>query len=290
MSTIWITGSQGQLGTELRIQNEKFPEHNFLFTDIKELDLTHEILVRNFAEENHPDIIINCAAYTAVDKAESDTKAACLLNRDVPALLTEVSASINAVLIHISTDYVFDGTACKPYLENDLTNPQSEYGRSKLAGEKAVLSNPDNLILRTSWLYSAHGNNFVKTMLKLGRERDEIGVVSDQAGSPTSASDLANALLIISNQILSGKRNTGGIYHYSNEGICSWYDFAMEIMEEAGINCYVKPLSSREFPTPARRPFYSVLNKSKIKETFEIEISHWRESLKSVLRILTTEK
>ena len=279
MNTIWITGSKGQLGTELQIQQEKLTDTRFLFTDIEELDLTNKQAVIDFTLKEKPAVIINCAAYTAVDKAEEEPDKAFLLNRDIPAFLTEAAEKAHAILIHISTDYVFDGTANSPYNETDKTNPQSEYGKSKLAGEIAVLEGARNLVIRTSWMYSAHGQNFLKTMLRLGKEREEIGVVSDQVGSPTSAADFANALLEISKQILEGKKDAGGIYHYSNEGICSWYDFARAIMETAKLDCKVNPITAAQYPAPAKRPQYSVFDKGKIINTFGINIPPWELGL-----------
>ena len=284
MKTIWITGSKGQLGTELRLQHERLNDTRFLFTDIDELDLTDKEAVIRFAQEEKPAIIINCAAYTAVDKAEEEPEKAFLLNRDVPAFLTEAAEKVNGVLIHISTDYVFDGRANSPYREDDPTNPQSLYGKSKLAGEEAVLKNPENLIVRTAWLYSAHGHNFLKTMLRLGKERKEIGVVSDQTGTPTSAADLAGALLEICKQLLAGKKNAGGIYHYANEGICSWYDFARAIMEIARLDCRVNPISTEQYPTPTERPKYSVLDKQKIRDAFNLKIPLWHTSIQQVIQ------
>lgn len=279
MKTIWITGSKGQLGTELQLQQDKLKDVRFLFTDIEELDLTEKQAVLDFSENEKPSIIINCAAYTAVDKAEEEFDFAMSLNRDVPAYLSEAARLVDARLIHISTDYVFDGTNHRPYVEKDKPNPQSAYGRTKLAGEEAALTNPENLVIRTSWLYSAHGNNFLKTMLRLGKERDELGVIFDQVGTPTSAADLAGALIEITKQILKGKEKAGGIYHFSNEGVCSWYDFARVIINFDKLNCSIKPITTDQYPLPAKRPFYSVLNKTKIKDTFGISIPHWSQGL-----------
>jgi dTDP-4-dehydrorhamnose reductase len=279
MKTIWVTGSNGQLGNEIRLQNKKPELYNFIYTDIDELDLTNRYGVRKFAELNKPDIIINCAAYTNVDKAETDKETAFQLNRDIPALLSEISEVQNCILIHISTDYVFDGKTYKPYEENDPTSPQSVYGMSKLIGENFVLRNNKNLVIRTSWLYSANGTNFAKTMLRLGKEKENIGVVFDQIGSPTFAADFADAIHQICNKILSSSHNYGGIYHYSNEGVCSWYDFALAIMKSASNSCKVLPITTDQYPLPAHRPAYSVLNKDKIKKVFEIEIPHWTVSL-----------
>jgi dTDP-4-dehydrorhamnose reductase len=286
MKTIWIAGSKGQLGTELSLRKEQYADTRFLLTDIQELDLTDQKAILDFSAKEKPDLMINCAGYTAVDKAEEESGNAFLLNRDVPAYLAEAAGRVKAILVHISTDYVFDGRSFRPYRENDAPNPQSVYGSSKLAGEEAVLKYPENLVVRTSWLYSAHGHNFLKTMLRLGRERDELGVVFDQVGSPTSAADLADALLQISRQLLYGKKNAGGIYHFSNEGVCSWYDFAKAIMELAQLNCVVKPITTDQFPTLARRPHYSVFDKGKIKGSFGIDVPHWRASVVRTLDAL----
>lgn len=279
MQTIWVTGSKGQLGTEISLQKDALKNARFLFTDIEELDLEDEAAVLNFAKKEKPSIIINCAGYTAVDKAEEEQDKAFMLNCIVPAYLSKAAELSEGTLIHISSDYVFDGTIKRPLSEEDSPNPQSAYGKSKLAGEKEALKNESNLVIRTSWLYSAHGNNFVKTMLRLGKERDEINVVADQFGSPTSAGDLAGAILEISKQILEGKKNCGGIYHYSNEGECNWYEFASEIMKLSGLRCKVNPIGTDQYPLPAKRPGYSVFNKSKIKSAFGIDIPHWKDSL-----------
>jgi dTDP-4-dehydrorhamnose reductase len=286
MKKIWVSGSKGQLGTELFLQCNKLKDYTFLFTDIEELDLTDSASVQAFYEINRPDILINCAAYTNVDKAESEKEKAYSLNRDIPALLSDLAYKNNAVLIHISTDYVFDGRSNIPYTEEDKTSPQSVYGQSKLEGEKAILKSAKNIVIRTSWLYSPHGRNFVKTMLRLGKEKKELGVVSDQIGSPTYAGDLANAILQISAEITATRKNFCGIYHYSDEGECSWYDFAKEIMEKAGLNCIVKPITTDQYPLPAKRPAYSVFSKSKIKEAFGLAIPYWKDSLAVCIRKL----
>jgi dTDP-4-dehydrorhamnose reductase len=282
MKTIWVTGSKGQLGTELFLQHKNLQNANFLFTDIAELDLTNETLVQEFIKQYKPSYIINCAAYTNVDKAETDSDAAYKLNHDVPRRLSQISLENNCLLIHISTDYVFNGANSLPYTEENPTSPQSVYGSSKLAGEVQVLKNHRNIVIRTSWLYSAHGSNFLKTMLRLGKERDILNVVFDQTGSPTSAADLAHSILNITGQYITTEQNFGGIYHFSNEGVCSWYDFAVEIMKIAELNCKVKPITSDKYPSPVKRPAYSVLNKSKIKDTFGIEIPYWKDSLEKV--------
>lgn len=283
MFTLWITGSKGQLGREIFLQKEKLGDCRYLFTDIEELDLTDRDAVLKFAEAENPDWIVNCAAYNAVDKAEEEPEIAFSLNRDIPSNLNEAAKTAGAGFIHLSTDYVFDGTDDKPYDETDKPNPISVYAESKYAGEVEVLQNAENIVVRTSWLYSSHGINFVKTMLKLGKEREQIGVVSDQYGSPTSAADLAAALLEIIDILRTDPGSYGGIYHYSNEGSCSWFDFATAIMEIAGLSCKVNPIPTTQYPTPARRPANSIMDKSKIKETFDLRIPDWKDSLQLLI-------
>jgi len=285
MVKILVTGADGQLGSEIRRLADHFQGFQFLFTDINELDLTDQAALAEFVEKQKPNYFINCAAYTAVDIAEQDTELAAILNTKVPAHLGKLANNIRARVIHISTDYVFDGTSFIPYTENDLVNPESIYGKSKLNGEIALLKEaPTAMVIRTSWLYSSYGKNFVKTIVKLGEDRDELRVVCDQVGTPTYAGDLAEAILTIisktENQVCEWKP---GIYHYSNEGVCSWYDFAKAIHELYGINCLVHPIPSEEYPTPAARPPYSVLNKSKIKRIFGVQIPYWRDSLKKCI-------
>ncbi len=286
MNKIWITGSKGQLGTELFLQHTKLANYKFLFTDIEELDLTDRNAVLEFTKKEKPKVIVNCAAYTAVDKAEEEPEKTLLLNRDIPVHLTEAAIAVDATLIHISTDFVFDGSNKQPYKESDKPVPLSVYAESKYAGELEVLKNKDNIIIRTSWLYSPHGNNFMKTMLRLGKEKEEIGVVSDQFGTPTSAVDLADAILRTINKILTSDKNYGGIYHYSNKGMCSWYEFAVEIMKLSDLKCRVKPLTTSEYPLPAKRPSYSVMDKSKIKHEFKLKIPEWKDSLGKVLKAI----
>ena len=264
-----ITGCNGQLGTELK---KLLP--NAICADVDTLDITDAVAVNKFVNENNIDLIINCAAYTAVDRAESDIDLAKKINTDGPKNLAQSGAK----LIHISTDYVFDGTGHIPYTPDDETNPTSVYGKTKRDGELAVIENSEcYVIIRTAWLYSVYGNNFVKTMRRLGAERNEINVVSDQIGTPTYASDLAAAIVKIIPQMT---RENSGIYHFTNMGVCSWYDFAIEIMELSDITCMVNPIKTSQYPTPATRPSYSVLDKSKITETFGIKIPHWRDGLK----------
>jgi dTDP-4-dehydrorhamnose reductase len=264
-----ITGSKGQLGTEL---SKLLPDA--ICADIDILDITDENAVKNFVRDNNIDVIINCAAYTAVDKAETDIEMATKINVDGPRNLAKSGAKV----IHISTDYVFDGTGHRPYNPDEKTNPVSVYGKTKRAGEVAVLENADvAVVIRTAWLYSPYGNNFVKTMRRLGAEKDSLNVVADQIGTPTYAADLADAIVKIIPQITS---ENSGVYHFTNEGVCSWYDFANEIMELSNLECVVNPIKSSQYPTPAARPFYSVLDKDKIKQVFGINIKHWKDGLK----------
>jgi dTDP-4-dehydrorhamnose reductase len=279
---ILVTGSNGQLGSEIKVLSQDFSQYNFIFTDIAELDITSKESVSFFFEENKIDLIINAAAYTAVDKAESDKDNAMLVNSTAVKILSEASEKYNAFLIHTSTDYVFDGNGKEPYTENDIVSPQSVYGSSKLSGEIEMQKIcRKGIIIRTAWLYSAFGNNFVKTILRVGKERGELKVVNDQFGSPTYAADLAKAILDIIPQI--DKIDKVELFHYSNEGIITWFDFAKAIIEISGIKCIVNPVSSSEFPTPVKRPAYSVLDKSKIKSIFGIEVPFWKESLEICL-------
>jgi dTDP-4-dehydrorhamnose reductase len=279
---ILITGAYGQLGNEINCLAATYPEWQFLFTDVDTLDITNENELEIWFQKNKPGFVINCAAYTAVDKAETDHETAKKVNAVAPKLLGKCAKKFGAKLIHISTDYVFDGETFMPYSENDKVNPKGVYGETKLHGEqKCFEGNPDSIVIRTSWLYSTFGNNFVKTMLRLGNERGHLNVVYDQIGTPTYAADLANAILsIIAITEKNPEKFVPGIYHYSNEGVASWYDFAKAIFEISGLNCKVDPVLSDQFPTTAKRPHYSVLNKTKIKNTFGITIPYWRDSLK----------
>lgn len=282
---ILITGANGQLGNEIRELAHLYPQYNFLYTDIAELDITNAAEVNRYFGLHLPDAVINCAAYTAVDKAETDAETAYLVNATASGNLARASQQHGAFMVHVSTDYVYDGRNYRPYNETDTVNPVSVYGKSKLAGEQEVLqSGARAIIIRTSWLYSAFGNNFVKTMIKYGRERDALNVVFDQAGTPTYARDLAKAILDILPQA-AATGNTG-IFHYSNEGVTSWYDFAKAIHELAGINCRVNPIATKDYPSPAERPFFSVLDKSLIRNSFAIEIPYWRDSLKDCIKRL----
>ena len=284
MAVILITGANGQLGNELRSVSENFYGYDFLFTDIGELDITSNSLTSEFIKKTKPDWIVNCAAYNSVDKAETETDKAMLINSAAVRNISEAIRGSDCKFIHFSTDYVFNGSANMPIDENSVPDPQTSYGRSKLAGEKAALLHNNSMIIRTSWLYSRHGANFVKTILSKAKKNDTLQVVFDQIGTPTWAADLAEAVLnIVSSVIRNQIAFNAGIYHYSNEGVCSWYDFAEAIVGESGLSCKVQPILSKEFSAAASRPFYSVLDKRKIKETYNIEIPHWRSSLKRCL-------
>jgi dTDP-4-dehydrorhamnose reductase len=281
MHNILVTGGNGQLGSELKEIAPNYQDYNFLFTDVKDLDITNYFAVAGFIQSNNITVIINCAAYTAVDKAESEPELADAINHLAVANFSEIAKKNNIKLVHISTDYVFDGTNHKPYVETDTPNPQSVYGKTKLEGELAMQQiNPANsIIIRTSWVYSKYGNNFVKTMLHLAETRDEISVVADQIGSPTNAADLAEAILNILPQV---SNETVELFHYSNEGVCSWYDFANFIFKANELKVIVRALESTKYPTLSKRPYYSVLNKNLIKSYFGIEIPYWTESLKTL--------
>ena len=276
MKNILITGCNGQLGNEMQLQAAKNTQYNYFFTDVAELDITNRDAVVSFVKDNEIDCIVNCAAYTAVDKAEENEELANLLNNIAPGYLAEAVETRGGALIQISTDYVFDGTAHIPYKETESTCPNSVYGRTKLAGEQNAQAHCKNtVIIRTAWLYSTFGNNFVKTMIRLGKEKEQLGVIFDQIGTPTYAGDLADAIMTVIN-----KGIVPGVYHFSNEGTLSWYDFTKAIHRIAGINtCKVNPLHTEEYPTPAARPHYSVLDKTKIKQTYGIEVPYWEDSL-----------
>jgi dTDP-4-dehydrorhamnose reductase len=278
---ILITGAYGQLGSELKKLATGLNNLECYFTDFDTLDITDFDTLSTFFDVNSPDFVINCAAYTAVDLAEKEVEKATLLNSIAPGILASLCEKNSAKFIHISTDYVFDGMAYTPYTEENATNPQSVYGKTKREGELSVMDkNPQSIIIRTSWLYSTFGNNFVKTMIRLGKGRDHLRVVFDQIGTPTNASDLAFAILeIVSLSTSDETKWKPGIYHFSNEGVCSWYDFAIEVIQLAGISCKVEAIESKDFPTIAKRPAYSVLNKAKFKSAYGIEIPYWRHSL-----------
>ena len=286
---IIITGSKGQLGRSIQELSPDYPELSFVFTDVEELDICDSAKVEAFFASERPSAVVNCAAYTAVDKAEKEVVFAENINHQAVANLAKACKKSGAYLVHISTDYLFDGNKSSPYHEKDIVRPQSVYGITKLEGETAILrAEIKSVIIRTSWLYSAYGNNFVKTMLRLGGEREQLGVVADQVGTPTYAGDLAKVILdILRMTATDSKKFTTGIYHYSNEGAASWYDFTKAIFEyTSGIRCQVNPIDTAAYPTPAARPAYSVLNKSKIKSTFGVSIPYWRDSLKICLNKL----
>lgn len=307
---ILVTGANGQLGSEIKYliehkmdprieseddenrysreggkpaSNKALSKYKFHFASRNELDLSNLCKMEDYFDNNRFDAIINCAAYTAVDKAESESELADTINHRFVSMLAKIAKRDNAKLIHISTDYVFDGKNHRPYVESDPTDPQGVYGRSKCDGENAILSVAleNAIIIRTSWVYSSYGANFVKTMLRLGKERDSLGVIFDQVGTPTYARDLAQAILDILPQINNAKPE---IYHYSNEGAASWYDFSKAIFEFSGVTCQVNPITTDQYPTPASRPHYSLLNKSKIKSEYNINIPYWRDSLANCLK------
>jgi dTDP-4-dehydrorhamnose reductase len=278
---VLVTGSNGQLGNELRLLATSHPDLEFLFTDVEYLDITSEIEVEQIFSEYRPSWVINCAAYTAVDKAESEPDKAMLINAHAAGILAKTATKLNARIVHISTDYVFDGMNHRPYKEDDTKNPQGVYAQSKAAGEEKVLKfNTNAIIVRTSWLYSTFGNNFVKTIRKIGKERGQLKVVADQVGSPTWASDLGGAILTLIKQ-----NADAGIYHYANEGVCSWYDFAKAIVELSGIQCKVDPTDTTGYPLPSPRPFFSVLDKSKFTISTRQSIPYWRDSLKKCIAL-----
>lgn len=280
---ILITGCNGQLGNELQLLEKNYSEHTFFNTDVHELDITNAEAIDKFVSSNNIDIIINCAAYTAVDKAESNKELCQVLNAEAPAYLAKAISKRNGWMIQVSTDYVFDGTKNTPYVETDSPCPNSVYGSTKLDGEKAVEQACKNtMIIRTAWLYSSFGNNFVKTMMRLGKEKEELNVIFDQIGTPTYARDLAVAIMTAVE-----KGIVPGIYHFSNEGVISWYDFTKAIHRLSGItSCHVRPIHTEEYPTAATRPHYSVLDKTKIKKTYGIEIPYWEDSLAECINIL----
>jgi len=284
---ILVTGERGQLGSELKDLASKYSQHTFFFEGSKTLDITDAHLVESYISTNNINSVINCAAYTAVDMAETNGEKAESINvYGVENLITALSKN-QGKLIHISTDYVFKGENFIPYTETQKVDPIGVYGKTKRDGEELVLnSNLESVIIRTSWLYSSYGANFVKTMLRLGRDKSELGVIFDQVGTPTFARDLAKVCL----EILSVKNkridHSGKMYHFSNEGVASWYDFSKAIMEFAELDCYIKPIETIDYPTPAKRPYYSILNKSKIKSDFNLVIPYWRDSLKECINDL----
>ncbi|MBQ5578053.1 MAG: dTDP-4-dehydrorhamnose reductase [Prevotella sp.] len=280
---ILVIGCNGQLGNEIQLLEKENPQHCFFNTDVEELDITDQLAVEQFVAQNKIEGIINCAAYTAVDKAESNKELCTSLNTVAPAYLAAAIDKRNGWMIHISTDYVFDGTKHTPYVEDDTPCPNSVYGSTKLAGELGVRKFCKKaMIIRTAWLYSTFGNNFVKTMIRLGKEKEQLGVIFDQIGTPTYARDLAVVIMTAINKGIKPD-----VYHFSNEGVISWYDFTKAIHRIAGINtCHVKPLHTTEYPTPASRPAYSVLDKTKLKNAYGIEIPYWEESLAECIKKL----
>ena len=280
---ILITGCNGQLGNEMQLLEKQYPQHEWLNTDVAELDITNQLAVEQFVAEHQVDGIVNCAAYTAVDKAEDNKELCTTLNTVAPAYLAAAVEKRGGWIIQISTDYVFDGTKHTPYQETDTPCPNSVYGSTKLAGEIGVQKFcKRSMIIRTAWLYSTFGNNFVKTMIRLGKEKPELGVIFDQIGTPTYARDLAQVIMTA-----IGRGIQPGVYHFSNEGVISWYDFTKAILRLAGINtCHVRPLHTSEYPTPANRPHYSVLDKTKLKQAYGIEVPYWEDSLAECVKQL----
>ena len=281
---ILLTGCNGQLGNEIQLLEKDYGQHRFFNTDVAELDITNQLAVADFVGRNGIDGIINCAAYTAVDKAEDNKELCTTLNTVAPAYLAAAVEKRGGWIVQVSTDYVFNGKAHKPYVETDTPSPDSVYGSTKLAGELGVQKFCKRaMVIRTAWLYSTFGNNFVKTMIRLGKEREELGVVFDQIGTPTYAGDLAKAIMTAVEKGIKP-----GVYHFSNEGVTSWYDFTKAIHRIAGITtCKVRPIHTSEYPTPANRPHFSVLDKTKIKETYDMEIPYWEESLHKCIEKLT---
>jgi len=303
---VLVTGKEGQLGRSIEAFARQYPQYDFEFVGREELDLSSTENISNFFADQVFDAIINCAAYTAVDKAEEDAELADIINHLAVKQLAEIAKQQECIFIQISTDYVFNGQGFKPYIETDSTEPKSVYGASKLKGEQSIQNiKPKGCIIRTSWVYSEYGQNFVKTMQKLGNERDELNVIYDQVGSPTYAGDLAQVVMAVleklSNKHLVEEIPANGsiadsdvqnnlIYHYSNEGVCSWYDFAKEIFAQSDIQCQVNPIETTDYPTPAKRPHYSLLNKAKIKQDFKITIPYWKDSLKICIQRLQEQQ
>ena len=287
MAGILITGANGQLGNELRDISKQYYGYDFTFTDIDSLDISDAAVTKNFIINLRPDWIVNCAAYNLVDKAESEPDTAMQINAIAVKNITEAISGSECRFIHVSTDYIYGSKSNVPCSEEATPDPESAYARSKLAGEKHALMHHGSMVIRTSWLYSSYGNNFVKTMLKYGSEREFLKVVFDQTGTPTYAADLADAIMkIISGVIRNQFAFKPGIYNYSNEGVCTWFDFATEIIKESGLNCRVFPVLSKDFPQTAKRPSYSVMDKTKIKENYNIEIPHWRTSMVKCLKLI----
>jgi dTDP-4-dehydrorhamnose reductase len=287
MATILITGANGQLGNELKVVSQNFYGYDFIFTDVDTLDISSFERTAEFITRVNPDWIINCAAYTNVDKAESEPDLAMLINGIAVKNISEAIMGTECRFIHVSTDYVYDGKANVPYNEMAAPNPLSVYGKTKLAGEKYALSHPGSMVIRTSWLYSTFGNNFLKTILRHGSEKESLNVVFDQTGTPTYAADLAETIMqIVSGVIRNQTALKSGIYNFSDEGVCSWYDFACEIINEGGLSCNILPILSSEYKQVAQRPTYSVMDKGKIKDNYGIKIPHWRSSLTKCIKML----
>lgn len=293
MGKILVAGSNGQVGQELQKLSSKFPHFEFVFGDVDILDITDHNAVRTFFEENKFNYVINCAAFTAVDKAETEVELAHRVNVNGVKNLADGCLKQDIPLVHISTDYVYHNDQNTPFKEGDVVNPQGVYAKTKLAGDDMALrTNAKTMILRTSWVYSTFGHNFVKTMLRLGKEKDQLGIVFDQIGTPTYAEDIADAILTILTKVENGEKEPleiSGVFHYSNEGVTSWYDFAKAIFEHENIQCDVNPIESYEYPTPAKRPPFSVLNKKKVKKHFGLKIPHWKDSLNTCLKALKSE-
>ncbi len=287
MTQVLITGCRGQLGSEIRRISHGFTDMSFHFTDLEELDITSPAEIRSFLDHNPVKYLVNCAGYTAVDQAEQEEEKAYRLNAYAPESLAKISAARSVQLIHISTDYVFDGEKNHPYTEDDPVNPQSVYGKSKLLGEQLLQKTGSGIIIRTSWLYSTYGHNFVKTILRLAGEKDQLNVVFDQTGCPTYARDLALATLeIIRKEDARGHAPRYDLYHYSNRGMCSWYEFATAIAGFAGAACKILPVTSEDYATKAKRPRYSVMGKEKLIRAYDIEVPHWKDSLKECINEL----
>lgn len=285
--TVLISGVKGQLGQKVREAMLKHRDLNVIGVDLDEMDIVSRREVEAKLQEIQPEVLINCSAYTNVDQAENEKEMALKVNQRGPQVLAEKCKLFGTLLIHVSTDYVFSGESFRPYNENDPTRPVNFYGETKALGEEAIQQIYNNsIILRTAWLYSEHGKNFVKTMLRLGSERKKLGVIDDQVGTPTYAGDLANAIEVITLHFLEGEDFARGIYHFANEGVCSWFDFALKIQQMAGNSVMVNPIPTADYPTPAKRPHYSVLDKRKIKNQFHITIPHWEQSLKKCIDIL----
>lgn len=283
MKTVLVTGAHGQLGMELNFLSSLLETHSFTFVSHQDLDIADEVAVKQFFEKQKFDVLVNTAAYTAVDKAETEREKAFEINAVAPGMLAKVCKENNCRFVHFSTDFVFDGTISRPLLETDTTNPLGVYGSTKLEGEKLVMANnPDALIIRTSWVYSSFGNNFVKTILRLCKERESLNIIYDQVGTPTYARDLAAAVI----SIIKADEWHSGIYNYSNEGVASWYDFAIAIRNAAGLETAINPIETSQYPTPAQRPKYSVLNKAQFKQTFKLAIPYWKDSLVDCIQLL----